>query len=331
MDAQAIESSARRLSGITAPPTFDLPPNESCTGSVQCGEFLLDFACVSVAGTYVKRDGDAPLYSQYKTNQDSFLFNTNVNEDPNLHLFMVLDGHGANGHVISKYAASTLSSYLAAHYDELRANPSTVLTEAFLETDRRVMAGDAGADPRLSGTTCVVCLVHNTTLYVANCGDSRCVLGQGPTPDNSAESAIDLSVDHKPSLPEEQARIEAHNGRVAPLPSWPDGPKRVWLQFQRHPGLAMSRSIGDQIAHTVGVIAAPEIVTHTLSSNDRLLVLASDGVWEFISSGEAIDLATTMPTPKSVAELLCKESVERWAKEEPVCDDITVIAIMIHA
>lgn len=32
---------------------------------------------------------------------------------------------------------------------------------------------------------------------------------------------------------------------------------RVWLQKESYPGLAMSRSIGDACAHSVGVIAEP--------------------------------------------------------------------------
>lgn len=35
------------------------------------------------------------------------------------------------------------------------------------------------------------------------------------------------------------------------------GPKRVWLLKEDVPGLAMSRSIGDFIAQTVGVIPEP--------------------------------------------------------------------------
>ena len=35
------------------------------------------------------------------------------------------------------------------------------------------------------------------------------------------------------------------------------GPSRVWLKNEDIPGLAMSRSLGDNIAHRVGVICDP--------------------------------------------------------------------------
>lgn len=36
------------------------------------------------------------------------------------------------------------------------------------------------------------------------------------------------------------------------------GPHRVWLKNENIPGLAMSRSFGDGLAHSVGVISDPE-------------------------------------------------------------------------
>jgi serine/threonine protein phosphatase PrpC len=47
------------------------------------------------------------------------------------------------------------------------------------------------------GTTAVVALLAGTRLYVANAGDSRCVLSRGG-------SAIDLSNDHKATLASEE-------------------------------------------------------------------------------------------------------------------------------
>lgn len=38
----------------------------------------------------------------------------------------------------------------------------------------------------------------------------------------------------------------------------PIGPARVWLKDENIPGLAMSRSIGDNVASSVGVIPEPE-------------------------------------------------------------------------
>ena len=57
-----------------------------------------------------------------------------------------------------------------------------------------------------SCTACVV-LITDTEIYCANAGDSRCVLSQDG-------KAIDMSLDHKPELAEEKARIEKAGGFV---------------------------------------------------------------------------------------------------------------------
>lgn len=69
-----------------------------------------------------------------------------------------------------------------------------------------------------------------------------------------------LSEDHKPSLPEEHARIMKAGGRVESFKSALGenlGPDRVWLMNEDSPGLAMSRSLGDYQAHIAGVIPEP--------------------------------------------------------------------------
>ena len=50
------------------------------------------------------------------------------------------------------------------------------------------------------------------------------------------------------------------------------------------PGLAMSRSFGDRVAHSVGVSAEAEVREFLLTTNDKFVVIASDGVWEFLSN-----------------------------------------------
>ena len=80
-------------------------------------------------------------------------------------------------------------------------------------------------------------------------------------------SVTPMSVDHKPGMPLEKQRIIKNGGRVQQIVGARGqllGPKRVWLKDQELPGLAMSRSIGDYISHTVGVSAEPEIKKFTL-------------------------------------------------------------------
>jgi len=69
-----------------------------------------------------------------------------------------------------------------------------------------------------------------------------------------------LSRDHKPNDPDESVRIKKRGGRIEPFRDEDDqfiGPSRVWLKEDDVPGLAMSRSFGDRVAASVGVIAEP--------------------------------------------------------------------------
>lgn len=68
------------------------------------------------------------------------------------------------------------------------------------------------------------------------------------------------------------------------------GPSRVWVMNEQIPGLAMSRSFGDYIASRVGVISEPEIVTEKIDFNEGFIVLASDGIWEFMSNEKVVEI-----------------------------------------
>ncbi len=110
-----------------------------------------------------------------------------------------------------------------------------------------------------------------------------------------------MSRDHKPEEPDEAARIRKCDGRIEQSRLQPGmvpagyktsagmfyGPKRVWLKNKQVPGLAMTRSIGDMSAASVGVTAEPEIkIFPNLSPSDKFLVIASDGIWDRLSNQE---------------------------------------------
>lgn len=52
------------------------------------------------------------------------------------------------------------------------------------------------------------------------------------------------------------------------------------------PGLAMSRSLGDKAGRDLGVISEPDVYEIILKEEDKFIVIASDGVWEFFTNAD---------------------------------------------
>jgi serine/threonine protein phosphatase PrpC len=128
----------------------------------------------------------------------------------------------------------------------------------------------------------------------ANVGDSRGVMARQH---GETWEAIGLSNDHKPEIPGERDRIEANGGMVEAYidqTGTPLGPYRVWVRGSNPPvpGLAMSRSIGDAEAESVGVISSPEMLDFRMTIDDRFILLASDGIWEFITNEQAVKMTS---------------------------------------
>lgn len=160
---------------------------------------------------------------------------------------------------------------------------------AFTTTHKKL--GEQEFDSELSGTTCVTIVVKENKVYIANAGDSRVVIGRK----NSEElwEPYQLSRDHKPELEEEHQRIIRNRGRVFPFrDNFGNfvGPHRVWHPTLAYPGLAMSRSLGDGVAHKYGVSSNPEITEYIIQPEDKFIILASDGVWEFLTNQEVMDI-----------------------------------------
>ena len=113
------------------------------------------------------------------------------------------------------------------------------------------------------------------------------------------------------------------------------GPKRVWLKNKQVPGLAMTRSIGDMAATSVGVIARPEITQFlNLTQNDKILVIASDGLWDRLTNQEIMQIIVQQYFKNRDAEgavnHLTKESVDRWQREWGMVDDITIVIAFLN-
>merc|ERR1712008_211633 len=145
--------------------------------------------------------------------------------------------------------------------------------------EEEYIGGDFNEDPgNDSGCTAVVALLVGRELYVANAGDSRCVVCRDG-------KAIEMSYDHKPEDEIERTRRNKAGGRVTQ-----DG--RV------NGGLNLSRAIGDHAYKTNKdlplsdqmISPVPDVKKLTIDpEKDSFVLLACDGIWNSLSSQETVD------------------------------------------
>jgi len=173
----------------------------------------------------------------------------------------------------------------------------------------------------------VTCLIKDKHLWIANSGDSRAIIVRR-VPGSSSLKAIDLTIDHKPDSPAEMKRILQMGGVVTPAGT-NGSPSRVWHNLR---GLAMARSIGDHAAATVGVIAEPEITEYDIVDDDYTIVIASDGVWELLTSQTVADIINNIKSGdvQEMAETITDQASYMWKVEEgDYRDDITVVVLKL--
>jgi hypothetical protein len=129
-------------------------------------------------------------------------------------------------------------------------------------------------------------------------------------------------------LPAERKRIESGGGTVRF-----DGAfnHRVYARDAKihGPGLNMSRAFGDLVAHDhAGVSAMPDVSTWTVSENDKYLIVSTDGVWEFITSQQACEIAHQEKGCMEAAVKLADLAWTKWRNFDPyTVDDITAVVI----
>jgi serine/threonine protein phosphatase PrpC len=108
-------------------------------------------------------------------------------------------------------------------------------------------------------------------LWTINVGDSRAILC------NKNGEAIQLTVDHKPNLPEEKKRIEKLGGKI------------VFDGYEyRIKTLSLSRAFGD-LDCCPYVTHLPNIYKYKIDPKDKFLIIACDGLYDTLKNQEAVE------------------------------------------
>ncbi|CAK7326624.1 unnamed protein product [Dovyalis caffra] len=263
------------------------------------------------------RYGDA---AQSRKGEDYFLIKMDCQRVPGnsssiFSVFAVFDGH--NGNAAAIYTRENLLNHI------LGAIPNGLGREEWLQAlPRALVAGFVKTDKEFqsrgetSGTTATFVIVDRWTVTVASVGDSRCIL------DAQGGAVSSLTVDHRlEENMEERKRVTASGGEVGRLSivgGVEIGPLRCWPG-----GLCLSRSIGDM---DVGefIVPVPFVKQVKLSNAGGRLIIASDGIWDALSSEMAAKSCCGLP-----AELAARQVVKEALRTRGLKDDTTCIVVDI--
>lgn len=331
----------KRTSSLASRPTTSLPSSRLGPDSLVLHKRKLSAGqTLPVVAKFAHRSqvGYQPN-NPHKVNQDNFIEAVNFAGKTNAYLFAVADGHGTYGHEVSRYIKKRLPVLLSQE-SAIFSTPKKAISAAVIRCNMELK--NAQFDVNFSGSTLTLALIDNYRVWCGNVGDSRTLIARQLPEDPQSHSqaglrwmAIALSRDHKPDEEDEAFRITKAGGRIESYQDEegnPLGPPRVWLQHQDVPGLAMSRSLGDFVAASVGVSCEPETLEFPLTPEDKFLVIASDGVFEFISNEDVVRVVVPFwkaGDPAGACEALSREAHNRWTTEEEVIDDITCVVVFL--
>src|SRR5262249_23029437 len=240
---------------------------------------------------FVVRVGGRSAQGVRPNNEDRYV------ADPQRHVFLVADGMGGQdcGEKASGLAAEIIPRVV---HDRLTAHaePGKAVQDALHEAHQAIMnAGQQQSASRRMGTTAVLAVQQQDQLYVAGVGDSPAYLIRGSRVDQ-------LTVDHT------VADALARNGTITTDQARHSPWRNVLYRF-----LGCSEMTEDA-----------EVRPLHLEAGDRL-VLASDGLSNFISPDDLRAGAAQGRHPQDWADLLVQMALERGSR-----DNVTVGVVPFH-
>uniref|UniRef100_A0A0E0G9N3 protein-serine/threonine phosphatase n=1 Tax=Oryza nivara TaxID=4536 RepID=A0A0E0G9N3_ORYNI len=169
--------------------------------------------------------------------------------------------------------------------------------------------------PLYEGSTACVVIIRGNQITVGNVGDSRCVVSHNG-------QAIDLSIDHKPTVGSERERILRAGGRVLvkriPVMGSDGRLMRGWGYFE----LKKNQNIP---ASQQMVTCDPEFTIVDITADTEFLVIATDGIWGHMSSQDVVDfIRKELHSGEENLRAICEKLLDHCLTSR---DNVTVILV----
>jgi serine/threonine protein phosphatase PrpC len=274
---------------------------------------------------------DGQKKEQDLTGQDFYHMYGFEIESSHIRFIGVYDGHGDRGKEASNFIGNFIGNYVVNNKNVIKKwNTKDIVTTKFSELFKSIQKKTSKNKDiyEYSGSCATSVLVIDKFCFVINLGDSRAVIG---SKNLDIKFAIQMSSDHKPNVFEEQERIVKMGGEVSNNKDGYYGPYRVYKNNgDNTPGLAISRSLGDLVAHECGVSEIPQISFKIIDSQDEFIVIGSDGIWDVMNSVEIVGYVFERideVTAERISEEIVEECRKRWNlinkfKEEAIIEKL---------
>ena len=284
-----------------------------------------------------------------KQNQDSYLNITKKEIKYPLQVFGIFDGHGPKGNIVSEYIKkffnnyftnSQTSKYFSSNFLDrkndlfiyFKIRDFEVIKTLYISCEKNLLNEPQLKFPNcdLSGSTCNLILIFdNKNIICSNIGDCRSIMIK------KNNEIIQLSKDHKPNLKEEKDRILSNDGLIKKKMKNGKMDYFIFLKGQNIPYLNISRSFGDLIGKSIGMINEPFICDFDIEEEEgKCIIFGSSGVWEFISNEKIRDIVIENEM-KENRNVICAEKIVEyvkkiWGMNCDTYDDITVTVIYFN-
>ncbi|CAN0088548.1 unnamed protein product [Heterosigma akashiwo] len=262
--------------------------------------YTLRYAYVSQRGYYPN--------ALDKENQDAFSVVTSVNGCRHAHLFGVFDGHGSTGDLCSHFAAEKVRR----RRRPAAARGAGAVKRALITSYRKTNADlrESAVDDSLSGTTAIGVFLRTCPTYKH---DGFAILIARTHGRFRRRIATALSIDQTPFRQDERERVRRAGAVV--------------MTMDQIEGLEpIHDNWGTQLGEEIDESGDPP----RLAPGDKYVVLASDGVFEFITSQSVAEMVGKYGDPLVAARKVVHEAYKLWLRYEVRTDDITIIVLQFE-
>jgi serine/threonine protein phosphatase PrpC len=215
-------------------------------------------------------------------------------------LLTLFDGH--SGIEVASHAIERFPEIFTKALEESKNNVEDAFKLAFQNLDNELSKHE-----NTGSTACIIYICvegddKQRVSYSANCGDSRSVLVK-------KDKAIRLSYDHKAIDKEERKRVKKAGG--------------LFYNDKLGGTLSITRGLGAYYLKKPedGLICAPFLNRVIIEKDDRIIIVASHGVWDVINEDKTHLLVSENPTfsAKELTELFVKNAIELTSKNNISC------------